>query len=78
MDSKQQDKDLWRFRRILVFGSTGFAMIMIAYIIFAGLEGELAESAVNAGFLFMGSVVLTYIGGAVTDDHLKRGKSGSK
>lgn len=66
------EKDRWKYRRLMVFGSTGFIGSLIAYLsIFGQNENAVQLAAIQSLPLAWSMVVMTYIGGAVADDALQ-------
>jgi hypothetical protein len=62
------EKPSWKFRRRAVFGSLVFAGIIIAYTAIRWEPTSLAETLVISSFALIGTIVASYIGGAVYED----------
>lgn len=58
----------WRMRRRVILTSLAFCAGVIVYVLAAGLDSRVAESAVNGAYLLMGAVIGSYVFGAVWED----------
>lgn len=66
------EKDRWQYRRMMVFGSSGFIGALIAYLsIFGQDQNAVQLAAIQSLPLAWSMIVMTYIGGAVADDALQ-------
>ena len=61
-------KPSWKLRRRAVFGSLIFAGLVIAYTAIRWESTSLAETLVISSFALIGTIVASYIGGAVYED----------
>jgi hypothetical protein len=61
-------KPSWKLRRRAVFGSLIFAGFIIAYTAIRWDSTPLAETLVISSFALIGTIVASYIGGAVYED----------
>ncbi len=58
----------WRARRRIIVVTLVWCGGLITYLVIWGRPISLSETAVNAGFLLMGSIIGSYVFGAVWDD----------
>lgn len=61
-------KPSWKLRRRAVFGSLIFAGAIISYTAIRWDSTQLAETLVISSFALIGTIVASYIGGAVYED----------
>lgn len=61
-------KPSWKIRRRIIFITLIFCALEIGYITFFGKDTSLNESIVTSAFLLAGSVIGSYVFGAVWDD----------
>lgn len=58
----------WKIRRRFMFITCLFCAVVIAFILVADLDTEVAETALTMSFLTLMSVVGSYVFGAAWDD----------
>jgi hypothetical protein len=68
----KQSRDAWKFRRIVIFITIGYCMVMIALLSVFGRDSVLHQTISEALSYLMGMVILGYAGLPVIDDHLRR------
>jgi hypothetical protein len=61
-------KPSWKLRRRAVFGSLIFAGTIISYATIKWDSTPLAETLVISSFALIGTIIASYIGGAVYED----------
>ena len=61
-------KPSWRIRRGIIIATLAFCAAEIAYLTMFGRDTELAETIANGLIILAGSVIASYVFGAVMDD----------
>lgn len=61
-------KPSWKNRRRVVFGTLAYCAVLVAYIVISGNDTRLNETAVTGLLVLAGSVVGSYVFGAVWND----------
>lgn len=70
------EKDRWKFRRRVVFGSLGLFYGMLAYLTTFGQADNAVQLALAQSIpIAVVGIVLTYVGGAVADDSFQLRKT---
>jgi hypothetical protein len=62
----------WKYRRRLIFASTGLAFWMIGFGAFVWRDGSVASELVRNGTILLTTVLTGYVFGAVADDYLQK------
>lgn len=75
---RNQGKSSWHFRRRVVVATLLYCAAMVAYITFKNSETRLAEAVATSLILLAGSVIGSYVFGAVWDDKIKTKTVGDK
>ena len=65
---EQQTQDRWRHRRRIVYGSLSFCFAVIGYIVATKWDSPTAQGIVMYLSALAGSVIGSYVFGAVWDD----------
>lgn len=68
----------WRWRRAYLFVVTAFCMAVVAYCLWFGLDGRVAETAVMMSFLTIMGGLGSYVFGATWDDRNQMQLLGTK
>lgn len=67
-DITQNGDDHWKMRRLLLFGTSLFYMLLVSYVVWRQVDSELARTACSSAMLALMGNVGCYVFGASYED----------